>query len=484
MNPANDSLAFADYSYPPRILVVDDNPSIHRDFDLVLLADAGQDAGLEADEHRLYGPESAAGMRKPVYQLDHASSGAEGVEKVRQALAEPRPYQLAFVDIRMPGMDGVETIKRVWELDPQVQVVICTAYSDYSWTGLAQRLGATDKLLVLKKPFDTIEVVQLASTLTEKWYLARKAALKIEQMELLVARRTQRLLEMQPGAAAAIQSPERLTSKAAAGSPDELALERSVPELPLILVVQDERENPGQIASSLGGDYRFIDAQGMEQGLQQAQEAVPDLVISDLGLTRLDGLELCRRLKTAEITSHIPVIVVASSSREDAQIKALEAGADHYLAKPLSFPLLKARVDSLLRSRRKLLEHFNQETNLRARPPAGNPVDALFLRRTLDTVEKHLSDYEFDVDHLAQHLAVSRRQLFRKLRAVTGCTPNAFIRTLRLNRAAQLLKESQMTVTEVTYAVGFIDLKHFRAVFREQFGVLPTEYAGEKRGRM
>jgi CheY-like chemotaxis protein len=481
MNHSSDSpLVFPEYSYPPRILVVDDNPSIHRDFDLVLLADAGEDAGLEADEHRLYGPESSGGIRKPLYLLDHALSGAEGVEKVRQALAEPRPYQLAFVDIRMPGMDGVETIKRIWQLDSQIQVVICTAYSDYSWTDLAQRLGPTDKLLVLKKPFDTIEVTQLASTLTEKWYLARKATLKIEQMELLVARRTQRLLEMQPGAARTILPPGPLTSKAPASSPDELALERSLPELPLILLVHDGRENPGQIAQSLGGEYRFIEAQGGDQGLQQAQEAVPDLVITDIGLSRLDGLELCRRLKSAELTSHIPVILVASSHRGDSQIKALEAGADHYLARPISSALLKARVDNLLRSRRKLLEHFNQETNPRARPLAGNPVDALFLRRTLDTVEKHLSDYEFDVDHLAQHLAVSRRQLFRKLRAVTGCTPNAFIRTLRLKRAAQLLKESQMTVTEVTYAVGFIDLKHFRSVFREQFGVLPTEYTRER----
>jgi transcriptional regulator GlxA family with amidase domain len=98
------------------------------------------------------------------------------------------------------------------------------------------------------------------------------------------------------------------------------------------------------------------------------------------------------------------------------------------------------------------------------------------LRRTIDIVERHLADFEFDIAALAHNMAVSRRQLFRKLKAVTGCTPNVFIRTLRLKRAAQLLKESPMTVTEITYAVGFSDLKHFRHLFREQFGVLPGEY--------
>jgi transcriptional regulator GlxA family with amidase domain len=106
-----------------------------------------------------------------------------------------------------------------------------------------------------------------------------------------------------------------------------------------------------------------------------------------------------------------------------------------------------------------------------------NPLDAQFLRRLRDVVEKNLSDFEFDMDALAGKMAVSRRSLFRKLKVVTGCTPNSFVRTVRLKRAAQLLKTSKMTVLEITYAVGFSDLKHFRAVFRDSFGSLPGEYA-------
>ena len=185
-----------EHSSTPRILIVDDNPSIHRDFELVLL-DNLEPPGLEADERRMYGPAAQASFSKPACSLDHALSGLEGIEKVRQALAEDRPYQLAFVDIRLHGIDGVETIARVWRMDPRIQIVICTACADYSWKDLARRLGRTDKLFLLKKPFDNIEVSLLASTLAEKWFLARQAALKLEQMELLVAQRTQKVLALQ-----------------------------------------------------------------------------------------------------------------------------------------------------------------------------------------------------------------------------------------------------------------------------------------------
>ena len=145
----------------------------------------------------------------------------------------------------------------------------------------------------------------------------------------------------------------------------------------------------------------------------------------------------------------------------------------------MSLPLLKARVDELLLARSKAHERLGPESTLQPANLAANQADAQFLRRAIETVDRHLSDFEFDVEALAKQVAVSRRQLFRKLKAVTGGTPNALIRTMRLKRAAQLLNESQMTVTEITYAVGFSDLKHFRSVFLEHFGVLPGEYASK-----
>jgi DNA-binding response OmpR family regulator len=460
MNPAQSSIA--------RLLIIDDNPNIHRDFDLVLL-DTEQNAELEADEQRMFGQPGRPARVKPSYSLDHALSGLEGLDRVQKALAEERPYQLAFVDIRMPGIDGVETIQRLWRLDPRVQIVICTAFADYSWDELVERLGQTDKLLVLKKPFDNIEVTLLASTLTEKWYLARRAALKLEQMELLVARRTQRVLDLQGNHA----QPIAADTAAAANSEHPL----SGNELPVVLVVETDAELRQQVRESLEAGYRVVDAKDGEAGLREAHDVVPDIVLAGIVLPGLNGLALCRQLKGAELTSHIPVILLAATDFETAQIQALEAGADDCLAQPARPPLLRARVDNLLRAGRQLHELFGQETTLQARDLAANQVDAQFLRRVIDTVEAHLTDFEFNVDVMAQKLAVSRRQLFRKLKAVTGCTPNTFLRSMRLKQAARLLEESPMTVTEITYAVGFSDLKHFRTVFREHFGVLPAEYS-------
>jgi CheY-like chemotaxis protein len=448
-----------------RILIVDDNPSIHRDFELVLLENA-EDPNLEADERQMYGKAAAPPVLKPAYTVDHALSGLEGVEKVRQALAEGRPYQLAFVDIRMPGMDGVETIQRIWQQDSRIQVVICTAFSDYSWEDLVRKWGQTDKLLVLKKPFDIIEVTLLAGTLTEKWFLARQAALKQEQMELLVARRTQKLLELQ-------QQGQPADALPPSGADGPVATE----EPPLVLLVGHDTKVSSQISQGLGGAYRLLEARDGAEGLRQAQETVPDLVITELTSPRLDGLGFCRRLKRDELTSHIRVIVLATRAREDSRMRALEAGADRYLAQPLSLPLLKACVDELLPARSKLPERPGPATHLLPSNLATHQPDAQFLRRTLEIIDRHLSDFEFDVEALAREVAVSRRQLFRKLKALTGGTPNALIRALRLKRAEQLLKDSQMTVTEITYAVGFSDLKHFRGLFQEHFGVLPGEYA-------
>ena len=171
---------------------------------------------------------------------------------------------------------------------------------------------------MLKKPFDNIEVTLLASTLTEKWFLTRQAARKQEEMELLVARRTQKLLELQQHAL-----PAEALPPAAPDGP--IASE----ELPLVLLVENDTKISSQLSQGLGGAYRVIEARDGEEGLRQARETVPDLVVTELTLPGLDGLGLCRGLKRAELTSHIPVIVLAAHAREDSQMRALEAGADH-----------------------------------------------------------------------------------------------------------------------------------------------------------
>jgi transcriptional regulator GlxA family with amidase domain len=154
----------------------------------------------------------------------------------------------------------------------------------------------------------------------------------------------------------------------------------------------------------------------------------------------------------------------------------LESGADDYITKTTSLSALDARVANLLESRSKLLSSLEPGAVLPPRELAASQTDVLFLQRVMAVVDRNMSDLEFDVDALARGVAVSRRQLFRKLKGIINSTPKAFIRSVRLKRAAQLVLRSEMTITEITFAVGFQDVKHFRALFKEQFGVLPSEY--------
>ena len=174
-----------------RILIIDDTAAIHNDFRKILRRE--ESPALDQARAALFG-ESIAASQQADFELDSASQGQEGLALVEQALEEGRPYALAFVDIRMPpGWDGVETVTRLWAADPGLQIVICTAHSDYSWNQMTQRLGCADGLLILKKPFDSIEVRQLAHALTHKWVLARQAKLRLADLDRLVEQRTEGL---------------------------------------------------------------------------------------------------------------------------------------------------------------------------------------------------------------------------------------------------------------------------------------------------
>lgn len=177
-----------------RVLLVDDNPTIHDDFRRILLS-AGPDDDLDAEAARLLGAPAAADKSEgPDFELDSAIQGQEGLERIRAACAAGRPYALAFVDMRMPpGWDGLTTIRKLWEVDPDLQVVICTAYSDNSWDEIRAALPERERWLVLKKPFDKIEALQLANALTEKWNLRRLARGQIVDLEAMVEERTRQL---------------------------------------------------------------------------------------------------------------------------------------------------------------------------------------------------------------------------------------------------------------------------------------------------
>ncbi len=176
------------------ILIVDDHKPIHDDFYEIL--QKKQDSNVELDdlETEFFGDSDKPKVILPVYEMDSAFQGKEAFQKVKEAREKGNPYAVGFVDVRMPpGWNGIETIKRIWEVDPDIQIVICTAYSDYSWDEIYGEFGHTDSLVFMRKPFDHTEVRQLASALTEKWNFAKKARLNMEQLEQLVGQRTEEL---------------------------------------------------------------------------------------------------------------------------------------------------------------------------------------------------------------------------------------------------------------------------------------------------
>ena len=175
-----------------RILIIDDNPAIHEDFRKILSASTDS-SDFEAVSDELFGVESNR-VATNGFEIESAFQGQEGLDRVKRAVASARPYAMAFIDVRMPpGWDGVETTTKLWEAYPDLQVVICTAYSDYAWDDMIAKVGRSDRLVILKKPFDNVEVLQLANALTEKWRLLQYAKLKIDGLEQAVAARTQQL---------------------------------------------------------------------------------------------------------------------------------------------------------------------------------------------------------------------------------------------------------------------------------------------------
>jgi len=224
-----------------RILIIDDNPAIHEDFRKILVAAGGGDSGIDD----LLGAVLGKSEKRPAqitFELDSTYQGIEGLAKVEEALAEGRPYALAFVDIRMPpGWDGVETITRLWACDPALQIIICTAYSDYSWQEIVDKLGNSDRLVILKKPFDNIEVLQLAHAMTKKWSVTRQAAAKFEELDRLVRERTNELQVLNRDLAQEISEREQM-EVALRVSEERLARAFDACPLPTaILQVSDQR---------------------------------------------------------------------------------------------------------------------------------------------------------------------------------------------------------------------------------------------------
>lgn len=245
----------------------------------------------------------------------------------------------------------------------------------------------------------------------------------------------------------------------------------------LLLIIDDNKDVRHYLKSLFRDHYRVMEAEDGRQGLEKAITCLPDLVICDLMMPVLDGMEFCRALKTREATNHIPVIMLTARASIESRIEGFEYGADEYLTKPFNTTEIRTRVKNLIRQRELLREKF--EMKIVSLAPTERKLksgDELFIEKLKEAIELRLADSTFSMDHLAASLHLSPDQLRRKTRALTGLRPVEFIRKYRLHRAAELLRSRSGTVSEVAYQVGFESLSYFTRAFREEFGQNPSDF--------
>ncbi len=248
-------------------------------------------------------------------------------------------------------------------------------------------------------------------------------------------------------------------------------------ESAVILVVEDNTDMRAYIRAHLEGRYRVAEAVHGKAGLEQAVALVPDLILSDVMMPHMDGLDLLQAIREDERTSHIPVILLTARADVESRIVGLSTGADAYLAKPFHAEELQAHVTGLITQRQRLRERYSQQSLTLTVQEATLPsMDAAFLERLQGIINEHLGTVTFGVDALAEEMGLSRRQLLRKVKALLDQTPNQLIRQLRMERAGQLLAAEIATVKEVAYQVGFRSDSQFRKAFHAHFGMSPTAY--------
>jgi signal transduction histidine kinase/ligand-binding sensor domain-containing protein/DNA-binding response OmpR family regulator len=244
----------------------------------------------------------------------------------------------------------------------------------------------------------------------------------------------------------------------------------------IILVVEDNTDVRNYIVEQIEGKYQTFEASDGEQGLTMAQEIIPDLVITDVMMPKMDGYMFCSALRTNEKTSHVPVIMLTARGGLEDKIDGLEAGIDAYITKPFSARELKATIKNLLLQRIQLKKRFSKSLIIKPSEVSVISADQLFLEKIIHHIESNFGDEQFSVEALAAEVNMSVTQLSRKLKALIDQPPGQMIRSFRLQRAADLLKQKAGTVSEISYQVGFNDNAYFSRAFKKQFGVSPSEY--------
>jgi signal transduction histidine kinase len=349
-----------------RILLIDDNRSVHADYRKVLMAGSQASSDLDADEAMLFGSSKTI-ISSVHFEVDSAYQGEEGADKVRQAQADGRPYAMAFVDMRMPpGWDGVVTTGKIWEIDPDIQIVICTAYSDYSWKDMLDAIGAGDRMVVLKKPFEPIEVLQLAKMLTEKWWLYQLARQKMEDLEKMVAIRT---TDLQASNQKLVRRNEEIQYFY-----HSLSHELKTP-------LTSAREFVSIVAEGLAGDVNETQAEYLAIAHDNCSHLA--IYINDLlDMTRLDtgkmGLS-CEPVALSKLIGRVQTMMQAEASKKKIQLSAE----------------LDTRIQDMMVDKSRIMQVLvNLYNNALKFTPAGGSIIARLYRDPLrpDWVELSVTD--------------------------------------------------------------------------------------------
>ena len=244
-----------------------------------------------------------------------------------------------------------------------------------------------------------------------------------------------------------------------------------------LLIVEDNQEIRNFIQSLFAENYDIKTAENGRIGLEIAQENVPDLIICDIMMPEMDGMEMCKRIKTDIRTSHIPVILLTARTAITFKYEGLETGADDYITKPFSADYLQLRVRNLIRQRELIRSHFSREIICDPEKITVNSVDEKLLKKAVEYIGEHMAESTLSVEKLSSELGLSRVHFYRKIKALTNLTAVEFIRSIRLKRAASLLQEKKLNINEVSYLVGFEDVDYFRSCFKQQFGNSPSEFS-------
>jgi YesN/AraC family two-component response regulator len=245
----------------------------------------------------------------------------------------------------------------------------------------------------------------------------------------------------------------------------------------IVLVVEDNADVREFIKDSLGNEFQIEEAANGEQGVRKAEQIIPDLIISDVMMPKMDGNELTRKLKNDEKTSHIPIILLTAKSEQQSKLEGLETGADDYLTKPFDTKELQIRINNLISIRRKLQVKYSKTDYVPEKKEEERKLSNLeeqFMCKVIDVIEIHLSEEEFSIEQFGKEVGMSRMQLHRKLKALTGKSASNYLRSIRLKKAKQLIEEQKGNISEIAYSVGFSSPQYFTRSFKEEFGYPPS----------